>query len=100
MMEFASGMKRFNATESYMKHLEAQGKQSRQQEYSWDVELKAADGASVDPAVERERQRLAKQSAERKAKEEARIKRENARNAAEREKDAVVRYCPPNHTQT
>jgi len=89
IMEFASGMKRMNTHENYMKFLEAQSKASVKKEYTWDVDLNAAEGASVDAKVEAERRRLAKESRERKAKEEARIKKENQKNAKARENDAV-----------
>lgn len=90
MLEFASGMKTVNNHENYMKFLEAQSSQSKKKEYSWDVDLAAAEGVSVDASIEKERQRLAKESRERKAKEAAKIAKQNKAIADAREKDAVT----------
>ena len=57
MLEFSSGMKTVNNHENYMKFLEAQSSQSKKKEYSWDVDLAAAEGVSVDASIEKERQR-------------------------------------------
>ena len=89
MTEFASGLKRFNAHEQYMKHLEAQDKYSQHVEYTFDVDLKAAEGKSVDANIERERVRLAKESKAREAARQAKMAKENAKRAAKLEKDAV-----------
>lgn len=86
---YASGLKRVNTTEQHLNFLEAQSKHSVKKEYSWDADLAAAEGASVDPEIEKQRQRLAKESAARKAAEKKRIAAANAKAAKEREKDAV-----------
>lgn len=86
---YASGLKRVNTTEQHLNFLEAQSKHSVKKEYSWDVDLNAAEGASVDPEVEKQRQRLAKESAAKKAAEAKRIAKENAAKMKALEKDAV-----------
>ena len=86
---YASGLKRINTTEQHMNFLEAQSKHSVKKEYTFDVDIAAADGASVDPEIEKQRQRLAKESAARKAAEERRIAKANRDAAKAREKDAV-----------
>jgi len=86
---FASGLKRINTTESHQQYLEAQSKYSVKKEYTFNVDLKAAEGASVDAEIEKKRQELAARSRARKAAEKKRIQEENARMKAERELDAV-----------
>lgn len=89
LTKMASGLERVNTTEQHLNFLEAQSKFSKKKEYSWDVDLAAAEGASVDAEIEKERQRLAKESAARKAAEAKRIKAANAARAKAIEKDAV-----------
>jgi hypothetical protein len=87
--QFSSGLVRNNTTEQHLLYLEAQSKHSVKKEYTWDVELAAADGASVDPEIEAERQRLAKESEARKAANKAKLKRQNTERKLKMEKDAV-----------
>ena len=89
LTKMASGLERVNTTEQHLNFLEAQSKFSKKKEYTWDVDLAAAEGASVDAGIEKERQCLAKESRERKAAEARRIREANKARATALEKDAV-----------
>ena len=85
----SSGLKRVNTTEQHMLFLEAQSSASIKKEYTWNVDLAAAEGASVDPEIEKERKRLAKEAEKKRRAERSRLRRENTLKSNQMEKDAV-----------